>query len=158
MATITVQSPSIKPDGTIPTRYTKDGGNVSPTLEWSGTPADAKSIVVMVEDPDAPGPPTPFIHWLVYGLPPDSTSLPEGVPAKGGPTLPAGAAQGQNSFKSMGYGGPSPPPGKPHHYHFIVAALDEKIALRPGATRDEVHAAIRGHILAQGELIGTYGR
>lgn len=154
---ITVRSSSIDPDGTIPTRYTKDGENLSPPLEWSGVPPEAKSLVVMMDDPDAAGPPSPFTHWLVYGLPPNYTSLPEGVPPRDG-RLPAGAAQGRNSFEANGYDGPSPPPGKPHHYHFTVAALDRKIELQPGANRGDVLSAIRGHIVAQGELVATYGR
>src|SRR5204863_514656 len=125
-------------------------------LQWSGVPPAAKALALVMDDPDAPDP--SFTHGLIYGLPPTTKELPEGILRTDGGGLPAGAVQGQNSFRTTGYGGPSPPPGRPHHYRFKVAALDRAIELKPGVTRREVLDAMSGHILAEGELIGTYGR
>jgi Raf kinase inhibitor-like YbhB/YbcL family protein len=138
----------------IPTEYTADGRNVSPPLKWDGVPAGAKSLALTCEDPDAPK--GLFAHWVAFNLSPDTTELGEGVPAK--ESLPDGTAQGVNGFGNPGYGGPSPPAGKPHRYAFHLYALDEKLNLPAGATREQLTSAMQGHVIAQGELTGTYGR
>src|SRR5262245_6544315 len=138
----------------IPKQYTADGRNVSPPLQWSDPPGGTRAFAMVCEDPDAPR--GTFTHWVLFNLPAESRELGEGVPAE--PTLPKGAAQGNNDFGKPGYGGPSPPPGKPHRYLFKLTALDTRLDLRPGATKDQLQAAMRGHDLAEGQLTGTYGR
>lgn len=139
----------------IPAKYTGDGEDISPPLSWSGLPAGTKNIAVICDDPDAPR--GTFVHWVLYGLPAKEQGLPEGVPRT--ETLSNGAVHGTNDFGRYGYIGPSPPQGDPpHHYHFRVYALSAPLGLQPGATRAEVDIAMKGKILAQGELIGTYGR
>jgi Raf kinase inhibitor-like YbhB/YbcL family protein len=152
--TMQLTSTAFGEGGLIPVRYTCDGENVSPPLKWSGAPAGAKSFALIVDDPDAPA--GIWVHWLVYDLPPTTTELPEGV-AKS-QYLPGGAKQGLNDFKHLGYGGPCPPPGKAHRYFFKLFALDRVIELKPGATKKELEAAMEGHKLAEGQLIGTYKR
>ena len=142
----------------IPTQFTCDGADRSPALEWSGAPDQAKSFALIVEDPDAPG--GTFIHWVLYDIPGSVHVIPEGIPK--GPTVSplGGAKQGRTSFKGTpGYGGPCPPPGAAHHYHFLLFALDKTtLGIEPGASRDDVMHAMRGHELAHGELVGTYAR
>ena len=138
----------------IPTRYTCDGEDVSPPLSWKGIPEGTQSLVLVVEDPDAPR--GTFIHWIIYNIPPNLPGLPEGVPRKR--ELENGALQGINDFGVIGYRGPCPPPGKPHRYFFILRALDTKPALGPGASRAELEEAIKGHVLGEARLMGTYGR
>jgi Raf kinase inhibitor-like YbhB/YbcL family protein len=138
----------------IPAKYTCDDQNVSPPLKWSGVPADAKSLVLIVDDPDAPV--GTWLHWLVYDLPAKATELPENVDKS--QHIAAGAKQGLNSFKHLGYGGPCPPAGKAHRYFFKLYALDTLLDLKPGASKKEVERAMANHILAQGELMGTYKR
>ncbi|HZR26671.1 MAG TPA: YbhB/YbcL family Raf kinase inhibitor-like protein [Vicinamibacterales bacterium] len=138
----------------IPIRFTCDGANVSPGLQWTAAQAEAESFVLIADDPDAPG--KTWLHWLVYDLPASEHELPEGVAPKG--TLPSGAHQGRNDFGKIGYGGPCPPPGPPHRYHFALYALDKRLDLRPGATRVQVERAMAGHVLAHAELIGQYSR
>ncbi len=157
-STLHVSSPSFANGTSIPVRYTADGEDISPPLAWSGVPAETKSVVVLVDDPDAPGSMDPFAHWLVYGLPPDLDGLPEGASGHAAAHLPGGALEGTNSFRLVGYRGPAPPPGRPHRYRFTVAALDAWVELKPGATRRELLAALDGHVLAQGEVVGLYGR
>ncbi|CAD7775828.1 Phosphatidylethanolamine-binding protein [Candidatus Methanoperedenaceae archaeon GB50] len=154
MNEISVSSDAFEDDGMIPAEYTCDGENVSPQISWTGIPAGSKSIVLIVDDPDAPG--GTFTHWVVYNIPPDVVELPRGVERQG--ALPSGCVRGVTDFGSIGYGGPCPPPGKPHRYHFKVYALDEKLSLGGGSTKDEVEAAMEGHVLAMGELVGRYGR
>ena len=146
-------------DKPIPGQYAKEGHDASPAVEWSSTPNDAKSFVVIVDDPDA-AKPKPFTHWLAYDIPAATTTLREGVP--GTPLLPEpkDMKQGANSTGSIGYTGPNPPVGEPpHHYHFQVFALDiETLGLEPGSKRDAVLKAMEGHVLAEGEAVGTYER
>lgn len=151
---IALTSPAFQLGERIPTEYTADGRNVSPPLKWDGVPAGAKSLALVCEDPDAPR--GLFTHWVAFNLPPDATELRAGVPAKD--ALPDGTAQGTNGFGKPGYGGPSPPAGKPHRYVFHLYALDEKLDLPAGATREQLTRAIKGHVIGQGELTGTYGR
>ena len=138
----------------IPAKFTCSGAGVSPQLAWSAPPAATASFALTVTDPDAPR--RTFIHWVIYDLPAGTRALPEGVPTQG--QLPDGALQGRNDFGEIGYGGPCPPPGSPHHYVFTLYALDAKLNLPEGATRAQVEAAMQGHILAHGELVGIYQR
>src|SRR5581483_1071803 len=139
--------------GDIPKKYTCDGADVSPELSWSNPPAGTQSFALIVEDPDAPA--GTWTHWVLYDLPPDTTALEENVPKVD--QLPNGARQGRNDFRKIGYGGPCPPSGKPHRYFFRLYALDRKLGLKPGATKDEVQAATKGHILGEAELKGKFG-
>lgn len=138
-------------EGTIPENHSKNGCNVSPALEWSGVPEDAVSLALIVDDPDAPS--GLFTHWLVYGIDPKEKGLGERLPAAG--ELPNGARQGENGFGDIGYGGPRPPSGT-HRYFFHLYALDTDTQLPPGLTRDELEGAIRGHVIAEAELMGRY--
>ena len=146
-------------DGPIPAQYSADGDDASPSLEWAGTPAGTKSFVLIVDDPDAASP-KPFTHWVAFDVPATITKLREGIP--GSPVLqdPKGMKQGANSRGSIGYTGPKPPVGDPaHHYHFQVFAIDsETLGVEAGAKREEVLKAIQGHILAEGQLVGTFER
>jgi Raf kinase inhibitor-like YbhB/YbcL family protein len=139
---------------TIPKRYTADGADLSPPLQWGKPPDLTQSFALLCEDPDAPR--GTWVHWVLFNLPPDSRSLDEGVPAQ--KELPDGSRQGKNDFGKIGYGGPAPPRGKPHRYFFKLYALGTLLELPAGATRPEVLAAMTGHVLAEGELMGKYGR
>jgi Raf kinase inhibitor-like YbhB/YbcL family protein len=154
MTELQLTSPAFLPGRAIPREYTADGRGGSPPLRWGDAPAGTKSLVLICEDPDAPG--GLFTHWLAYNLPAGSTGLDEGVPTD--PTLPDGTTQGTNSFGKVGYGAPSPPRGKPHRYVFRLSALDTELDLEAGTTRDELTTAMFNHVLAEGDLIGTYGR
>ncbi|HEY5948498.1 MAG TPA: YbhB/YbcL family Raf kinase inhibitor-like protein, partial [Kofleriaceae bacterium] len=149
--TLRVESSAFGMNESIPTQFTGDSDDIAPPLSWSAVPAGAKSIAVIVEDPDAPNPDAPertFTHWIVTDIPPTTTSL------RGGNSLPDGAVMGTNDWGKRAWRGPNPPIGR-HRYFFKVYALD--IALNtPGISRLELLAAIRGHIVAQGELVGTY--
>jgi Raf kinase inhibitor-like YbhB/YbcL family protein len=151
---IRLTSPAFKHGEPIPQQYTGDGRNISPPLEWPLPPGGAKSLALVCDDPDAPR--GTFTHWLIFNLPADCGGLSEGVPAGG--SLPSGAMQGKNDFGKLGYGGPAPPPGKPHRYFFKLFALDCPTDLKPGASKDQVIAAIQAHTVAEGQLMGTYGR
>ncbi|MEN6451756.1 MAG: YbhB/YbcL family Raf kinase inhibitor-like protein [Thermoguttaceae bacterium] len=145
----------------IPKKYTGEGADVSPPLAWANVPAGAKELVLICDDPDAPVA-EPWVHWVIYKIPATVTSLPEGVARKDKPSDPAGAVQGKNSWpagENIGYRGPMPPPGHGvHHYHFKVYALDTTVDAAPGLDKKAVLAKIRGHVLAEGELMGTYER
>lgn len=147
--TIAVSSTAFAEGGTIPRRYTCDGENVSPPLDFDGVPGDAAELVVLVEDTDAPH--GTFVHWVVWGIDPHETTLGTGE-------LPNGAEQGRNGFGKRGYGGPCPPKGKPHRYVFSVFAADTKPILPKDASADEVKRALTGHAAAYGTLVGHYGR
>jgi Raf kinase inhibitor-like YbhB/YbcL family protein len=139
--------------------YTADGHNVSPPLAWSAAPDGTRSLAVVCEDPDAGNPP-PFVHWVIYNIPPDANGLPENIPFEPGAKMPAsieGAVQGLSGFRRPFYRGPAPPPGKVHHYHFVVYALDVD-GLDPGLTRADLLSAINGHVLGRGELVAIYER
>ena len=153
--TITLTSPAFREGETIPKTYTADGDNVSPPLEWGDPPAGTAGFALIADDPDAPR--GTWVHWVLFDLPPGERRLDQGVPP--GESLPDGARQGKNDFRKVGYGGPSPPPGKPHRYFFKLYALDTRLdGLQPGATRQQLLDAMQGHILAQGQLMCTYGR
>ena len=138
----------------IPARYTCDGADVSPALTWSNSPAGTKSFALTVTDPDAPM--GTWVHWVVYDLPATAHSLPENV-AKS-QYIAGNARQGLNDFHHLGYGGPCPPLGKPHRYFFTLYALDVMPDLKPGLTRNDLLKAMQGHVLAEGQLMGTYQR
>jgi Raf kinase inhibitor-like YbhB/YbcL family protein len=140
--------------GTIPKQYTCSGEDTSPPLSWIGIPANAKSMALVVDDPDAPA--GTWVHWVLYNIPAEVTSLPAGIPKIA--TVPNIGTQGSNDFRRIGYGGPCPPPGKPHRYFFKLYALDATLNLNPGTTKVAVERALQGHILAQGQLMGKYGR
>lgn len=137
----------------IPPKYTCDGENVSPPLEWSGVPESAKSLVLIVEDPDAPR--GTFLHWLIWGIDPAEKGLPEGAGA--GSKTPGGARQGRNGFGKPGYGGPCPPSGT-HRYIFRLLAVSTAPNLASSATQEDVERAIAGHLGATAQLMGRYGR
>src|SRR5262245_55225993 len=157
---IVVRSPRIAADQPIPRDYTADGRNISPPIAWTNVPSGTKQLALVLEDPDAGNPP-PFVHWVLYNLPPTATGVPEAISIDPQAPMPkeiAGAIQGVSGFGRPIYRGPAPPPGKPHHYHFVVYALDADLGLKPGLTRADLLAAIRGHVIGQGELVATYER
>jgi Raf kinase inhibitor-like YbhB/YbcL family protein len=149
-----ITSAAFAPGETMPKKFTCDGPDVSPKLTWTEAPPKTQSIALIMDDPDAPV--GTWVHWVLYNLPADTKELAEGVSKQ--EQLSNGARQGRNDFGKIGYGGPCPPPGKPHRYLFKLYALDSKLNLKAGATKAEVERAMKGHILAQGELIGKYGR
>ena len=155
--TLTLTSPAF-PDGqAIPLEYTCDGEDISPPLSWEGLPTGTKSLVLIVDDPDAPDPAAPkmkWVHWILYNLPPRTTSLPVGA---GETNLPAGTREGLNDWKRTGYGGPCPPIGR-HRYFHKLYALDVTLPDLGVPTKDTLEQAMTGHVLASAELIGTYER
>jgi Raf kinase inhibitor-like YbhB/YbcL family protein len=138
----------------IPKKYTCDGSDVSVPLSWSNPPQGTKSFAIIADDPDAPR--GTWVHWVLYDLPAGISELEEAVLPR--EKLENGAKQGKNDFGKIGYGGPCPPPGPAHHYHFTLYALDQAIGLGPGATKQRLLDAMNGHILGQAKLIGTYER
>lgn len=151
-ATIAIRSADFANEGPIPARCTCDGANLSPQLEWQSPPAGTKSLALVMHDPDAP---IDFVHWIAYNIPPAERQLLEGASPHG--SLPLGSQQGSTSFDRSEYGGPCPPRGT-HHYFFRLYALDIHLDLAAGATRRQLEAAMTGHILAEGQLVGTYQR
>jgi len=152
---MTLQSPAFEPGSRIPDLYTCQGEDVSPPLAWSGVPEEARSLVLLCDDPDAPA--GTWHHWALYDLSPATGALPERYPTAA--TLPT-ARQATNDFRRSGYGGPCPPPGHGvHHYHFKLLALRiDKLPLRAAARCADVAAAARPHVIASAELVGTYSR
>lgn len=157
--TIQVTSSAFADDQTIPKKYTGEGADVSPPLQWSSVPAGTEEIALVCNDPDAPV--GDWVHWIIYKIPADAKGLPEAVPPEPRPALPAGALQGKNSWPSgrtIGYRGPMPPPGKAHHYHFTVYALSAKLEAEPGLDKQGLLRLMEGKILAEGRLTGLYKR
>jgi hypothetical protein len=152
--TMTLTTNAFTPGGTIPRKFTCEGPDISPALKWSGAPGGTQSYALIADDPDAPV--GTWVHWVLYDLPAGTVELAENVPKQ--EQLPSGALQGRNDFRKIGYGGPCPPPGPAHRYFFKLYALDTKLNLKPGATKAEVEKAMKGHVLAQAELMGKYGR
>ena len=138
----------------IPRKYTGEGADISPPLSWGPGPEGTKSFALINDDPDAPA--GTWVHWVIYNISPDAASLPEAVAAE--KVLPDGAIQGMTDFGRVGYGGPMPPPGSAHRYFFKLYALDCVVDLAPAATKSELVSAMKGHILAQTELVGLYKR
>jgi Raf kinase inhibitor-like YbhB/YbcL family protein len=153
MMSLTIKTTAFPNSGTIPKKYTCDGPDLSPELSWAGTPAGTQSFALIVDDPDAPV--GTWTHWIIWNIPPEGP-LQEDVAKT--ETLKNGARQGKNDFKRIGYGGPCPPPGKPHRYFFKLYALDTKLNVTAGASRNELESAMKGHVLSQAELMGRYGR
>jgi len=148
---MSLSSSAFKDGQPIPVDYTCDGKNISPPLSWSGTPSETKSLLLIVDDPDAPS--GVWTHWILWDISTDSSELAEDFSKS-----PASAKQGTNDFKKTGYGGPCPPAGKAHRYFFRIYALDTALNVPAGATRKEVDAAVAKHVLAMGQLMGTYRR
>jgi Raf kinase inhibitor-like YbhB/YbcL family protein len=182
MKTFTISSPSFRNNQPIPAKFSCEGEDASPALKWEGAPAGTKSFALICDDPDAPG--GTWVHWVIYGIPLNAVEMPEDI-GKGewvaakwhnGQNIPSGwevsaasggvgvmkppdAKQGMNDFGKPGYGGPCPPRGHgAHHYHFRLYALDTELKLAPGVKRHQLDAAMKGHILAETELVGTYQR
>lgn len=151
---IVVTSPAFTQGSPIPSKYTCDGQDISPPLRWSGVPRDSRSLALVADDPDAPR--GTWVHWVMYSIPPSVAELPEGVPTVD--TTPQGARQGVNDSRKVGYSGPCPPRGGPHRYFFKLYALDMEIDLSPGATKQDLLRAMEGHVIAEGQLMGTYQR
>jgi len=146
-AMMKITSSAFHEGGDIPPKFTCDASDTSPPLQITGIPSEAKSLVLIADDPDAPG--GLFTHWLVWNIPPQTSSIAEGSAPQG--------VQGANDFGKSGYRGPCPPPGR-HRYSFKIFALDRELELRSGAKRSQVDAAMKGHVIAQGELVGRYAR
>jgi Raf kinase inhibitor-like YbhB/YbcL family protein len=138
---------------TIAKPFTGDGQDQSPPLRWTDGPPNTKSYALIVDDPDAPV--GTWVHWVLFNIPADCRELSVDAAKKG---LPQGSKQGKNDFKKLAYGGPAPPRGKPHRYFFKIYALDATLDLPEGATKKEVEPVMQGHVLAHGQLMGTYER
>lgn len=149
-----ITSPAFDSGDVIPTRYTRDGENLSPPLEWQEAPPETKSFLILVEDPDAPS--GTFRHWAIYNLPASETGLPEGASGQS----QGGAGEGVNGFGNARYDGPQPPKGHgPHHYHFRLAALDvPQLNVSTSAKAEDIWAKAQPHIIAEAEMVGTYER
>jgi Raf kinase inhibitor-like YbhB/YbcL family protein len=160
---IVVESPSMKSSEMMARDYTPDGRNISPPLTWTNVPPGTKELAVVCADFGAGNPP-PWVHWIIYKIPPGATGLPEGIPIDPATPMPsdiAGAVQGLNGWRKAIYRGPAPPPGKPHIYYFTVYALDTTIQTKPNApplTRAELLEAMEGHVIGQGEIVPVYER
>jgi hypothetical protein len=156
-----LQSPAFTSGKPIPTRHTGDGDDVSPSLNWSNVPGGTREFALICDDPDAPTD-EPWVHWVIYGIPGENRVLPEGIPPDKQLTSPVSAMQGRNSWpdgQTIGYRGPAPPKGHgTHHYHFKLYALDGKLSLDPGVDKSGLLNAMSGHVLGEGELVGTYER
>ncbi len=138
----------------IPKKFTCDGPDISPQFAWTDPPVGTESFALIADDPDAPA--GTWVRWVLYDLPASTRELAEGVTKQ--EQLPSGARQGRNDFGKIGYGGPCPPPGKPHRYFFKLYALDVKLNLKAGAAKTDVERTLKGHIFGQAELMGRYGR
>ena len=150
---IKITSPAFEEGGLIPPKYTCDGVDVSPPLKWENVPQGTKSIALISDDPDAPM--GTWVHWVLFNLPPETAGLPENVPPDS--TLTNGAKQGTTDFGRIGYGGPCPPSGT-HRYFFKIYALDAHLDLPAGADKSDLLAAMEGHILGRGQIVGKYKR
>jgi hypothetical protein len=153
---LVLKSPAFADKTAIPKQYTCEGADVSPPLSWSGAPQGTKSFALIVDDPDAPDPKAPkmtYVHWVVHNIPAATASLPEGASTRGG--LPAGAVQGLNDWKRVGYGGPCPPIGR-HRYFHKLYALDTDLPGLERPTKQQLLDAMKGHVLAEAQLVGTY--
>lgn len=148
-----IKSSAFSDEGSMPSKYTCDGQSVSPPLDFSGAPAGTKSLALISDDPDAPA--GTWVHWVVWNIPPTSTGLKEGIGSVN--SLPDGTKQGVTDFKRVGYGGPCPPSGT-HRYYFKLYAIDSLLELPPSTTKAGLETAMRGHILANATLMGTYSR
>ncbi|ADE13028.1 YbhB/YbcL family Raf kinase inhibitor-like protein [Sideroxydans lithotrophicus] len=153
----TITSASFPNHGAIPERHTCDGMNVSPQLGWSGVPENTKSLVLIIDDPDAPDPRAPkmtWVHWVLYNIPPDTHELPEGIAAA---ALPPGTLQGKNDWQAIGYRGPCPPTGNHHYFHKLIA-LDIVLPDLKSPTKAALETMMQGYTISRAELIGRYQR
>jgi Raf kinase inhibitor-like YbhB/YbcL family protein len=151
---LTIRSSAFQPNGNIPRLHTCEGNDVSPPLQWQGEPVNTKSFALVVDDPDAPDPKAPkmtWVHWVAYNLPASTHGLSEGASRK----MPAGAREGKNDWKRTGYGGPCPPVGR-HRYFHKIYALDVELPDLHEPTKAQLEAAMKGHVVAQAELVATY--
>lgn len=153
-AILQVSSDAFDDGTTIPQRYTCDGEDLSPALLWSEPPAGTQSLVLICDDPDAPM--RTWDHWVLFNIPVTTRSLPEGMPAD--TSIPGAGVHGSNSWRQLGYGGPCPPQGAAHRYYFKLYALDTSLDLDAGASKSDVEKAMKGHVLADGQLMGRYSR
>lgn len=153
-ATMQVTSTAFSEGQLIPEQYTCDAKNLSPPLQWTGVPEATKSLVLIADDPYAPV--GTWVHWVLYDIPATFSALPEDLPKS--QYTSQGARQGLNDIKHLGYGGPCPPPGKPHRYFFKLYALDTMLNLQPGSRKQDVERAMEKHVLAEGRLMGSYKR
>jgi Raf kinase inhibitor-like YbhB/YbcL family protein len=151
-----LSSTAFKNNERLPVRHTEDGANTSPPLEWDEPPADTMSLALICDDPDAPR--GTWDHWVLWNLPGTLRKLSEGIAKTETLANPEGARQGKNSWPRIGYDGPAPPPGKVHHYNFVLYALDAPLDLKPGAGKSALLAAMKGHILGEARLTGLYSR
>lgn len=158
---IELTSPAFVHGARIPKKHSGEGEDVSPPLAWSSVPEGTRQLALICDDPDAPVA-EPWVHWVIYKIPVTASGLPEGVAKTAQPEEPSGAVQGKNSWPSgqtIGYRGPMPPPKHgPHRYFFKLYALDAELALAPGATKQQLLEAMAGHVIGEGELMGTYER
>ena len=152
--TIQLTSTAFTQGHPIPKKHTGDADDVSPPLAWSNLPEKTKELALICDDPDAPN--GDWVHWVIYKIPADAKGLSEGAARNAKLKEPAGALQGKNSWPSTGYRGPMPPPGKVHHYYFKLYALDAPLQAEPGLEKEALLERIKGHILGEGELMGTY--
>lgn len=155
MTTLKIESSAFADGAEIPRKFTCQGDDVSPPLSWSGVPDGARSLVLIVDDPDAPDPAAPrmtYVHWVLYNLPPESTGLPENAASAG---LPPGTCEGLNDWRRTGYGGPCPPVGR-HRYFFKLYALSATLGGADRPTKAHVESLMRGYVLAEAVLMGTY--
>jgi Raf kinase inhibitor-like YbhB/YbcL family protein len=153
MTEFKLSSPSFQNKQPIPAKHSCEGADTAPGLQWAGAPSGTKSFALICDDPDAPG--GSWVHWVIYGISAGKAELPENVAKT---DTVAGMKQGMNDFGRVGYGGPCPPPGKAHHYHFKLFALDTELNLAARVSRKQLEYAMRGHILGQVELVGSYRR
>jgi len=151
---LAISTTDFTPGGDIAKKFTCDGADISPELSWNSAPAETQSFALIADDPDAPA--GTWTHWVIYDIPANTSQLQQNVSKVD--QLPEGASQGRNDFQKIGYGGPCPPPGKPHRYFFKLYALDRKLDLKPGASRQELESAMQGHVLAHAEIMGKYHR
>jgi Raf kinase inhibitor-like YbhB/YbcL family protein len=151
---LSLTTKAFKPGALIPKQFACDGLDASPDLDWSSAPQETRSFALIVEDPDAPG--GNWVHWVVYNLPASTHHLSEGVPKRS--DIQAGGRQGQNDFGAVGYNGPCPPAGRPHRYFFRLYALDTFLNLKTQVTKAGLEQAMKGHVLAEGEVMGRYNR
>ena len=151
---ISLSSTAFKDGERIPAKYSCEGQDISPPLEWGEPPPGTRAFALIMDDPDAPV--GVFTHWVIFNIAADSRKLVEAIPTQG--QLPDGALQGKNDFGRTGYGGPCPPSGSPHRYQFTLYALNQTLDLKAGISKEQLLSAMQGHILAQGQLTGTYQR
>ena len=154
---LNLKSSAFTSGGNIPSKYTGDGDDIAPSLEWSNVPEKTRSLALIVDDPDAPDPAAPrmtWVHWVLFNIPSNTTRLPEGVKSR---DLPAGTEEGLNDWKQTGYRGPNPPIGR-HRYFFKLYALDTILTGMKRPTKAQVEAAMKSHIVASTELVGTYAK